>query len=77
MTVLEFRKRFATEEACIEYLEQIRWPDEFRCPGFGAADRIRRNTTYSVYKSEADTPVNKFDGLVKSRKIDFLPQHIG
>jgi transposase-like protein len=34
-TVLEFQKRFATEEACIEYLEQIRWPDGFRCPRCG------------------------------------------
>jgi len=31
-TVFEFQERFATEEACIEYLEQIRWPDGFRCP---------------------------------------------
>jgi len=28
-----------------------------RDKGFGAADWICRNTTYSVYKSEADTPL--------------------
>ena len=30
--LLEFEKRFATEEACREYLYQIRWPDGFICP---------------------------------------------
>jgi transposase-like protein len=31
-TILEFEQRFATEEACWEYLRQLRWPDGFRCP---------------------------------------------
>ena len=31
-TVLEFRERFATEEACKAYLEALRWPDGFVCP---------------------------------------------
>jgi transposase-like protein len=31
-TVLEFRERFATEEACRAYLEALRWPDGFVCP---------------------------------------------
>jgi transposase-like protein len=31
-TILEFEQRFATEEACREYLQQLRWPDGFRCP---------------------------------------------
>lgn len=31
-TVLEFRERFATEEACRSYLEALRWPDGFICP---------------------------------------------
>jgi len=31
-TILEFEKRFATEEACREYLAQLRWPDGFCCP---------------------------------------------
>lgn len=30
-TLLEFEERFATEEACIEYLRKLRWPDGFRC----------------------------------------------
>jgi hypothetical protein len=26
-TILEFEKRFATEEACREYLARLRWPE--------------------------------------------------
>ena len=28
----EFRRRFATDDACVEYLIQCRWPDGFVCP---------------------------------------------
>lgn len=31
--LVEFNKRFSTEEACRLYLGKIRWPDGFRCPG--------------------------------------------
>ncbi len=31
-TMLELEERFATDQDCIEYLTQIRWPDGFRCP---------------------------------------------
>lgn len=31
-TILEFEKRFYTEEACREYLANLRWPNGFRCP---------------------------------------------
>lgn len=31
-TVLEFDRRFASEEACREYLVRVRWPEGFRCP---------------------------------------------
>jgi len=31
-TLLEFEARFATEEACREYLRQSRWPEGFVCP---------------------------------------------
>jgi transposase-like protein len=34
-TVLEFEDRFATEEACREYLISLRWPDGFVCPACG------------------------------------------
>ena len=31
----EFEARFATEEACRDYLFRLRWPDGFRCPRCG------------------------------------------
>jgi transposase-like protein len=31
-TVLELEDRFSTEEACRDYLGQLRWPDGFVCP---------------------------------------------
>lgn len=30
--LIELEKRFDTEEACLEYLIQIRWPEGFQCP---------------------------------------------
>ena len=35
--ILEFEGRFASEEACREYLVSLRWPDGFRCPGCGGS----------------------------------------
>jgi transposase-like protein len=29
---LEFQDQFATEQACLDYLCQVRWPEGFRCP---------------------------------------------
>lgn len=34
-TLLEFEKRFNTEQACREYLLQIRWPEGFQCSHCG------------------------------------------
>lgn len=31
-TITEFKERFATEEACQQYLIKLRWPDGFCCP---------------------------------------------
>jgi len=31
-TLMEFERRFSSEEACREYLFQLRWPDGFVCP---------------------------------------------
>ncbi len=31
-TLQEFEKRFSTEDACREYLFQLRWPNSFCCP---------------------------------------------
>lgn len=34
-TLSEFERRFDTEDACWQYLVEIRWPRGFRCPGCG------------------------------------------
>lgn len=34
-TLSEFEKRFSTEEECIEYLVNLRWPEGFQCPRCG------------------------------------------
>lgn len=34
-TLTEFEARFATEEACRDYLFRLRWPEGFRCPRCG------------------------------------------
>jgi hypothetical protein len=31
-TLLELEQRFSTEQACREYLFDLRWPDGFLCP---------------------------------------------
>jgi len=37
-TLAELEQRFSTEEACREYLFQLRWPDGFRCPACGHSE---------------------------------------
>lgn len=36
-TLMELERRFSTDEACVQYLAGLRWPDGFRCPGCGGA----------------------------------------
>jgi Zn ribbon nucleic-acid-binding protein/transposase-like protein len=40
-TLLEFEKRFSTEDQCREYLAKIRWPDGFVCPACQGKDAFR------------------------------------
>ena len=40
-TLLELERRFATEEACREYLGALRWPEGFVCPRCGSGDAWR------------------------------------
>jgi transposase-like protein len=46
--LLEFLDRFGTNEACLEYLRTIRWPEGFRCPACGSCDgwATARGTMY-------------------------------
>ena len=37
-TISEFEERFASEEACRQYLHQLRWPQGFQCPRCGCGE---------------------------------------
>lgn len=41
MTLFEFKKRFATEDDCLDALERMRWPGGFICPNCGHDDGYR------------------------------------
>ncbi len=32
MSLLEFQRAFSSEEACLKYLFEKRWPEGFQCP---------------------------------------------
>jgi hypothetical protein len=32
VTLAEFEERFKSEEACRQYIMQLRWPEGFQCP---------------------------------------------
>lgn len=34
-SLLEFQREFSTEEACVQHLRKMRWPNGFRCPRCG------------------------------------------
>lgn len=34
-TLMEFERRFHSEQACMEYIFRLRWPDGYRCPRCG------------------------------------------
>ena len=40
----EFLDWFASEEACLSYLEKLRWPDGFVCPACGVAEEPYRSS---------------------------------
>ena len=40
-TLMELEQRFSTDEACVQYLARLRWPDGFRCPGCGGVQAWR------------------------------------
>ena len=37
-SLVEFEQRFATDEACLDYLTELRWGDSFSCPVCGCAE---------------------------------------
>jgi transposase-like protein len=43
-TLLEFQRKFGTEDACRAYLVACRWPEGFRCSGCGACEGYAMRT---------------------------------
>jgi transposase-like protein len=52
MTMLEFMKRFGTEEACQAYLYEKRWPAGFVCPKCGAQGEPFQITSRKLYQGK-------------------------
>jgi transposase-like protein len=45
MNLIEVTKQFKTEEACLDYLERVRWPHGLACLRCGVMERISKFTT--------------------------------
>ena len=74
-SIVEFRKRFATEDLCLRYLGSLRWPDGFRCPycGHGEAWKTRA-ALYKCRKCRRRTSVTTgtiFHGTRKPLRLWF------
>jgi transposase-like protein len=65
-TLLEMEARFATEEACREYLTKLRWPKGFICPAcqcaVGWPDRRHRWTCQACRRQSTVTAGTIFEG---------------
>ena len=48
-TLSEFQTWFATEEACVHYLAELRWPDGYACPRC-SHDQAYELTSRPIYK---------------------------
>lgn len=62
-TLMEFERRFATEEACRAYLAQLRWPDGIRCP------RCRQRKTWETTRSRYECAQCGFQASVLAGTI--------
>lgn len=60
---MEFETRFKSEEACFDYLYQLRWPNGFRCPRCGHEKSWPlKNTLYQCTK--CDHKVSVISGTI-------------
>ena len=54
MNLIDISKAFCTEEKCLQYFEEMRWPDGVRCPTCGC-DRVSKFTRTSKTKNKRAT----------------------
>ena len=72
-SITEFQRRFAAEEACVEYLIQSRWPDGFSCPDCACRDAywLPKRRLYQCKNCGRQTSVTA--GTVMHRSRQPLP----
>ena len=75
--LLEFIEWFPSDEACLEYLEAVRWPDGFACPKCGTKQfwPVRKNNLKECAACHAQTSVTAgtiFEGTRKSLRLWFF-----
>jgi transposase-like protein len=60
-SLLDFQKRFPNDEACMEYLEKLRWPAGFRCPNCSHDDgyRLAHRIVYLVAQDKGGVSMLK------------------
>ena len=75
--LIEFIDWFPNDEACLQYLEAVRWPDGFRCPKCGATRfwPVRGKTLKECVECRHQTSVTAgtiFEGTRKSLRLWFF-----
>lgn len=75
--LVEFIDWFPSDEACLEYLEVVRWPNGFRCPRCGTepfwpVGRKALKECAGCHHQASATAGTIFDGTRKSLRLWFL-----
>ena len=63
MDILEFQRRFATDDACRAHLFKIRWPEGLTCPKCGGKD-FYKITTRNIYECTCGHQVSLTAGTI-------------
>lgn len=69
-SLIDFDEHFDTEEACCAYLQQLRWPEGFRCPacGHGAGWTLAARRLIECTSCSRQTSVTAGTVLHRTRK---------
>jgi transposase-like protein len=74
-TLQEFDEWFSTEGGCARYLMQVRWPQDFRCPGCGSQEAwlTARHLLYckQCHRQTSVTAGTLFEGTRKPLRVWF------
>lgn len=71
ISLIQFLKRFGTQEVCEEHIKGVRWPDEITCPHCGASSPYITSRGYKCkHKSCAKKFSYKSGTLLEGAKIE-------